>query len=152
MELPCVVPSAHYTIPSTGYIILAIGAGIDRSHDMSSWTKVVVYPLGLAGFSIFMLYLFSKKTSVPLWLIALTTLTALAGGILLAYVDRSRSNSSPERSPSTPGKEPFDQTQARPSDIQQSSSGANSPNVANVKGPVSFDYSRQGDDPHRDKK
>jgi hypothetical protein len=135
------------------YIILAIEACIDRSHDMSSWTKVVVYPLGLAGFSIFMLYLFSKKTSVPLWLIALTTLSALAGGIFLAYVDRSRSNSSPsERPASDPVRKPLVQTPAQPSEIQQSSSGANSPNLSNVQGSVSFDYSTRGDDPHREEK
>ena len=91
---------------------------------MKHWAKVVVYPLGLAGFALLVLYLFSRNQSLPSWLAPIAVLLAIGGGVLLALVDRVR--------PSKDPKGPL---------VQQHSKGDQSPNLSSGTGNVRLDYS-----------
>src|SRR5882672_2079231 len=106
---------------------------------MNQWAKVVVYPLGLAGFSLFMLYMFSRTHELPLWLFPTATLVALVGGLLLALMDRSRQipdkNRPSNHQPSAVGDR-SDKTITETDEIRQSTQGSKSPNMANVIGDI----------------
>jgi peptidoglycan/LPS O-acetylase OafA/YrhL len=91
---------------------------------MKHWAKVVVYPLGLAGFALLVLYLFSRNQSLPSWLAPIAVLLAIGGGVLLALLDRVRPSKNPKRE-----------------SVQQHSKGDMSPNVLTGEGNVRLDYS-----------
>jgi uncharacterized membrane protein len=104
---------------------------------MPNWAKIVVYPLGLAGFSLFILYKFSQTTSLPLWVIAAATFIALVGGLLLAYVERA-----PRLSRTTSTRRTSDnaETQRSQAIAKQISHGEQSPNIANVTGNATVNF------------
>ena len=96
---------------------------------MTPWIKVVTHPLGLAGFALFLVFSFlgkSRQGKKPTWLapsaFAMAFIT-LVGGIALAYLQSSRPAG-------TSGGQQI-------GTIQQTASGASSPNVAGVQGNVS---------------
>jgi len=115
---------------------------------MPHWTKVVVYPLGLAGFSLLILYRFSERAELPTWIMPAAALVALVGGLFLAYVDRSRRGfgSRASRRRLQP-----DDSQHHPRVARQVSHGNQSPNIANVEGGVTVNY-QAGSKPSADKK
>ena len=92
---------------------------------MRYWTKVVVYPLGLAGFALFVLYLISNKQQLPQWLIPTAVMAALLGGLLLAFWDRSTKKESGRRSERK-------HAESQPPDVKQASLGDQSPNIADA--------------------
>jgi hypothetical protein len=102
---------------------------------MSSWAKIVIYPLGLAGFALLLLYRFSQTASVPTWVLPVGTFIALLGGLFLAYSDRSKRSTKtgdPDRSADTPpSTAPL---------VKQVSRGDQSPNIANVQKDVRIEY------------
>ena len=103
---------------------------------MSHWTKVVVFPLGLAGFALFILFLFSQKVLLPSWLVPTAILLALAGGIVLAFLDRfKRSRTGPQRADRIDEK--LGQTSSQ---IQQATHGDQSPAIAGVQHGVHIEY------------
>ena len=103
---------------------------------MSEWAKVVTDPLGLAGFALFLVFGYlakAKKSNQQRWLAPLAVcaaIAALAGGLALSYVRVSKSVA-PAVNTSNP---PMQQTNK----VQQSSSGAGSPNVQGVQGDVTI--------------
>jgi hypothetical protein len=113
---------------------------------MSEWIKVVTHPIGLAAFSLSLVFLLvsrTNKTAKNRWLqvsFILMAFVTLIGGIGLAYRQISMPTSPPEKigeplkvSPDSTAVPEIKQT---PPSIQQSTKGSNSPAIADVKGNV----------------
>jgi hypothetical protein len=107
---------------------------------MSEWTKVVTHPLGLAGFVLFLVFGYLAKTKrrdERRWLSPVAfaiAAVALIGGLVLAYVEVSK-----PVPPSVQTSKPQAPTQQQTNQqIQQTSTGAGSPNVQGVQGDVTI--------------
>jgi hypothetical protein len=114
---------------------------------MTEWAKVITHPLGLAGFTLFIVFsLLIRRTTnrQPRWLKVIFTtmaLIALIGGLFLAY-ERNKaeiSTASQEQTLKSPqsSKEPEAVT------IELTTKGPNSPAVAGVKGDVKITIEQQ---------
>lgn len=107
---------------------------------MHEWTKVVTSPLGFAGFALFLVFGFLARQKRPRerrWLSRVATVmafVALLGGISLAYLQARNSSSTRERP-----------------NVIQSSSGPGSPNVHDVKGPVTINVDQSVNQPENSK-
>lgn len=103
---------------------------------MPHWAKVVIYPLGFAGFALFLLYRLSATVSFPVWVFPTAAFISLLGGIFLAYLDRSARRSLEDMPTRRPG------TYSDPDrpDTRQTAHGDSSPNIANVEGGVNLTY------------
>jgi len=105
---------------------------------MSEWAKVVTHPLGLAGFALFVLFLFlrgkgHRSTSPGKDRIFIVVgICALFGGLGLAYLQTKDSK------PASP-----------PPSTEQITHGPNSPAVSGVKGDVTITIQ---EDPHPEKR
>lgn len=103
---------------------------------MADWTKVVTQPLGLAGFALFLVFGYlarAKRNDERRWLSPVAVAVAavaLAGGLILAYVQAPR----PAAPAAQTTKTPAQQT----NQVQQSTSGAGSPAVQGVQGDVTI--------------
>jgi hypothetical protein len=109
-------------------------------HDMNPWAKVVTDPFGLAGFALFLVFGFLakvKKKDERRWLSPLAVAlaaVALTGSLVIAYC---RVKASERITSSVQATKPAVQQQTN-QQIQQTSSGAGSPNVQGVQGSVSI--------------
>ena len=107
---------------------------------MGAWTKVVTHPLGLAGFALFLVFGYlakAKRNDERRWLApaaVVLALAALAGGILLSYVQGPKPLPQPAQAvqAASPSK------QQTNSNVQQTSTGEGSPNVQGVQGDVTI--------------
>jgi hypothetical protein len=105
---------------------------------VGEWIKVVTNPLGLAGFALFLFFLFLRSTKKPeerRWLSRVFTAAALVcliGGLGISYIRVSRSSDRPAQNnlPQTQLKQSTEQ-------IQQNTTGAASPAIQGVQGDVS---------------
>ena len=101
--------------------------------SLGSWTKVVMQPLGLAGFALFLVFglIANRKRKAPHnWLFPAAlgmAVLALIGGISLSYVQMT------QRAAAASKATPPSQVK-----VEQKSSGACSPNIADVKGDVTY--------------
>lgn len=107
---------------------------------MSEWTKVVMQPLGLAGFALFLVFGYLarvKKNDERRWLspaaVALAVV-ALVGCLLIAYKQLPKPSPPPVQ---TIRGQPSVKQQTN-SKVQQSSTGQGSPNVQGVQGDVTI--------------
>jgi hypothetical protein len=107
---------------------------------MHDWAKVLTEPLGLAGFALFLVFgalSRIKRDKERKWLGPLAmgmAVLALTGGLTLAYLKRP-----PQTAPSTapaPAVQPTAKTQTNM--VEQTSTGAGSPNVQGVQGDVTI--------------
>jgi hypothetical protein len=104
---------------------------------MGAWAKVTTEPLGLAGFALFLIFLYIgrvRKDDKRKWLPAVAFACAaatLVGGFVLAYLQATKPVLSPD-SGNRQGGAALQQT----NQVDQSSSGAGSPNVQGVQGDV----------------
>jgi hypothetical protein len=103
------------------------------------WTKVLTHPLGLVGYVLSLLFgLLArvKRRDERRWILPAALLAAgiaLAGGLGLAY--RSVGNQSQVTTPTPPPLQQHNEN------VEQRSSGANSPNVQGVQqGDVNISY------------
>jgi len=107
---------------------------------MSEWTKVVTHPLGLAGFVLFLVFGYlanAKRQDEHRWLSPVAfaiAAVALIGGLVLAYVEVSKPvpPSVQTNKPAVPSQQQTNQQ------VQQTSTGAGSPNVQGVQGDVTI--------------
>lgn len=108
---------------------------------MQDWTKVVTEPLGLAGFALFLVFgVLSrvKRDDERKWLGPLAmamAVLALTGGLTLAYLKRPP-QAAPQMTPA-PAAQTTSKTQTN--QVEQTSTGAGSPNVQGVNGDVTID-------------
>ena len=107
---------------------------------MNQWIKVVTEPLGLAGFALFLVFGYlakAKSKDERRWLspIALVIAAiALIGGLSLAYVRSPK----PAPAPVEVAKPQIPARQQSNQQVQQTSTGAGSPNVQGVQGDVTI--------------
>jgi len=107
---------------------------------MGDWTKVVTNPLGLAGFVLFLVFGYlakAKRNDERRWLspaAIVLAFVALLGGLFIAYkqVPRPSPPAIQTMQPQPPG------VQQSNGNVQQSSSGPDSPNVQGVQGNVTI--------------
>jgi hypothetical protein len=106
---------------------------------MGAWTKVVSEPLGLAGFALFLIFTYLGKVKSGdkrKWISPVAFACAAAtlmGGFALAYLQITKP------APSTDSvAKPAATVVHQPSIVQQSSSGAGSPNVQGANGDVTI--------------
>jgi hypothetical protein len=114
---------------------------------MTEWTKVITHPLGLAGFTLFIVFsLLIRRTTnrQPRWLkVIFTTMAfiALIGGLFLAY-ERNKAET-----PTVPQeqtlKSPQSSKEPESITIKQTTEAPNSPAVAGVKGDVKITIEQQ---------
>lgn len=108
---------------------------------MSEWTKVVTDPLGLAGFALFLVFgclAKVKQASERRWMAPLAISAAiltLAGGLTLSYFRTSAAAAQATQKPAP----------AQINQVQQSSTGAGSPNVQGVNGDVVINVDKNGE-------
>jgi hypothetical protein len=106
------------------------------------WTKVLVHPLGLAGYALFLVFglvAVLKRRDERRWMLRAASAAAgiaLLGGIGLAYRDVGRQAQTVAH-PASTATPTLQQQNDHP---QQRNSGANSPNVQGVQGDVNFTY------------
>lgn len=106
---------------------------------MQDWTKVVTEPLGLAGFALFLVFgVFSriKRDNERKWLGPLAmamAILALTGGLTLAYLKRA-----PQAAPPVTTAPAGSTSKTQTNQVQQTSTGAGSPNVQGVQGDVTI--------------
>jgi hypothetical protein len=103
---------------------------------MGSWEKVVTHPLGLAGFALFLFFSFvgkARQKKRPAWhapaAFAMAA-TALAGGLLLSYLQSS--------------SKPTPTSNQRIGQIKQDAGGGSGSNVAGVQGNVTVTTGQAG--------
>lgn len=122
---------------------------------MREWTKVLIHPLGLTGFALFLVFgLFAKfkQRDQRRWLFLaaiLMAFIALLGGLSLAYVQirgTVTAVSSTQKSSTAPSP-----AQQQTNQVQKTSSGPGSPNVQGVQGDVTItvDQSSGRTEPHK---
>ncbi len=112
---------------------------------MGEWAKVTTEPLGLAGFALFLIFVYVGKVnrrdkrkwpSVVAFSCAVAT---LVGGIVLGYLQINR----PVLPPDSMNKRDGSVTQ-QTNQVEQSSSGNGSPNVQGVHGDVTITVDQSG--------
>lgn len=110
--------------------------------DMQSWIKVVMEPLGLAGFALFLVFGFLARTGLvkgQRWLAVSAVsmaIVALIGGLGLSWV-KSRPTAAPTQNTTS--------TLAAPTPPAiQTTHGAQSPAVQNVQGSVIINMDQEG--------
>ena len=107
---------------------------------MNPWTKVIMHPLGLAGFALFLLFSYLgrlKKGDKRRWMAPsaiIIGVVALAGGLFLSYIQISSERPAPVE-PSTKIATP---SQQQTNQVRQSTTGAGSPAVQGVQGDVTI--------------
>lgn len=108
-----------------------------------AWTKVLLNPLGFAGYALCLLFGLlarMKGRSERRWLLPTCVIAAgvaLVGGIGLAYRDVQGQAAS---AVVTPSSTPSPAAQQQNDHPQQSSTGEKSPNVQGVQGDVNINY------------
>lgn len=118
---------------------------------MSEWAKVITHPLGLAGFSLFVLLIFLTRRQAllqPVWLrvsFIVMAFIALLGGLLLAYLNTASlptaEKTSAQQKPLPVPKaqtEASQQNASSESQVNQKTAGSGSPAVANTGGDVTI--------------
>lgn len=106
---------------------------------MTPWIKVVTEPLGLAGFALFLIFGYLarvKRNDRRRWLSPAAfaiAAVALIGGLVIAYTKVPKSVP-----PSVQTGDPRAPSQHQTNQVQQTSSGAGSPNVQGVQGDVTI--------------
>jgi hypothetical protein len=105
---------------------------------MTDWTKVLTSPLGLVGYALSLAFGFLakvKRSKEGLWLTPVVTclaITALFGGLLIAYIQVPRSPLQ-----SRQAFQPETKKQSN-SQVQQTSTGPGSPKIQGVQADVTF--------------
>ena len=109
---------------------------------MTEWIKVVTHPIGLVAFSLWLVFFLASRTKVLKnkgleRSFIVMAFISLLGGLGLAYWQTYKSptteeHAAPAQSTTTSG------TNQNNTSIQQSTEGANSPAVADVKGDVNI--------------
>lgn len=108
------------------------------------WAKVLIHPLGLAGYTLFLLFGLlarSKRRDERRWILPaalVATGVALLGGIGLAYRDVSHSLRTPVTA--IPPSAPTPTLQQSNDHISQSSVDVQSPNLQGVQGSIILTY------------
>lgn len=108
----------------------------------SEWAKVLIHPLGLSGYALFLLFGWlarAKRRDERRWLAPAALLAAgvaLIGGLMLAHEDIDHKAKAVAESQPTPG--PSRITTQQNNDVRQTSSGPGSPNIQGVQGDVSI--------------
>lgn len=108
---------------------------------MREWTKILTTPLGLAGFSLFLVFgLFAKikhrddrRRLIPISVAI--GFVALIGGLILSYLQdkpTARDMAKPAGIPSSQSVQPQN------SQVQQTSTGPASPNIQGIQGNVTL--------------
>lgn len=118
---------------------------------MGEWANVITHPLGLAGFTLFAFLIFlTSRSSLtqPVWVRASFTVmafVALLGGLWLAHINTTSPPTAEQKSvqqkPLSEPKTPTQTSQQKSSDekrIDQKTTGAGSPAVANTEGNVTI--------------
>jgi hypothetical protein len=107
---------------------------------VGEWAKVVVNPLGLAGFALFLIFLsllrMTRKRAGQRWLVTVFIVSALVclfGGLGLSYKEISRSSNASEQK-----SRPEPQLRQDTKQVQQNTTGAGSPAVQGVQGDVNL--------------
>ena len=106
--------------------------------QMSKWAEVVVHPLGLAGFALFLVFMLlagTMRRSERRWVVPVAVAMAvigLVGGLGLAYWQ---------------GREP-----GTPVGVQQETHGDASPAVADVEGNVTITITQPDNEKREEKK
>jgi hypothetical protein len=113
------------------------------ANPTSEWTKVLIHPLGLTGYVLFLLFGLvarAKRRDERRWILPVTLIAAgivLVGGLGLAYREVDRQAHEPVTV--LPAPTPTLQQQSN-EQIQQRSTGDNSPNVQGTQGDVNLTY------------
>ena len=108
--------------------------------DVSEWTKVVTNPLGLVGFVLFLVFGYLakvKRSDERRWIAPvamLLALVALIGGLSIAYIRVPKVVPPPAQT----SQQPTPTKQQSNQQVQQTSTGAGSPNVQGVQGDVTI--------------
>ena len=117
---------------------------------MGEWLKVVTHPLGLAGFALFAAFIFltrPKTLTLPVWMrtsFIVMAFIALLGGLWLARNDTTlpveRKTSAQQETIPEPNHqaEASKQKAAGENKVNQKTTGAGSPAVANTGGDVTI--------------
>lgn len=120
-------------------------ASLRKGGALTDWTKVITNPLGLAGFSLFLIFGFIGRLKLSQkrpWIVIVAfamSAVSLLGGLLLAY-----SKASTEKTAQSPTAPADNQTCSQ---VEQSSTGNASPNVNCVKGPVTITIDQSSGSP-----
>lgn len=107
---------------------------------MQDWTKVVTDPLGLVGFTLFLLFgalARFKRNAERSWIVPLclgAAVLTLAGGLTLAFFKEARPAAKSLAVPSLPPVSPQQVNQQ----VEQKTTGAGSPAVQGVQGNVTI--------------
>jgi len=107
------------------------------------WTKVLIHPLGLTGYTLFLLFgllAHVKRRDERHWILPTALLAAgvaLLGGLGLAYHGVGSQPQQPTTLSSSPSQTSFVQQNDHP---QQSSASSSSPNIQGVQGDVNVTY------------
>jgi hypothetical protein len=118
---------------------------------MGEWTKVITHPLGLAGFALFAFLIFFTRrqaSTQPIWVRASfigMAFIALLGGLWLAHLNTTSPPTAEQRSgqqkplpePETP-TQTSQQKSSSENRVDQKTTGAGSPAVANTGGDVTI--------------
>jgi hypothetical protein len=111
---------------------------------MREWLKVVTDPLGLAGFALFILFGYAakvKRSDERRWLSPLAAfagIAALIGGLAIGYVRVPKAAVPSAQTGIVPAQQQTNR-------VQQTSSGAGSPNVQGVQGNVTIRVDQTAD-------
>lgn len=101
--------------------------------QINNWIHVVVLPLGLAAFALYLLFEYLKsKGRKPKWLMHVACVlvaTALIGGLLLHYFGAQEAANSPNQA-------------VQPTSVKQETKGDQSPAISS-QGDVSITYGEQ---------
>lgn len=114
--------------------------------SISEWTKVIVNPLGLAGFVLFLLFgalARAKRKDERRWILPtalIAACVALVGGLSLAYRDVAHRATKPNASATAIAPAQKLTSQQQNDHSQQSSTGDSSPNIQGIQGSVSVTY------------
>jgi hypothetical protein len=131
-----------YVMINRTHLIGRCGGPVEGSNKMTPWAKVVTDPLGLAGFALFAVFVYLakvKRNGKRRWLSPFAfamAAVALIGGLVLAYLKvRVPGAATPPVRTAQPAALTQQQTNQQ---VQQTSSGAGSPNVQGVQGNVTI--------------
>lgn len=112
---------------------------------MQDWSKVVTDPLGLVGFTLFLLFgalARIKRNAERRWVVPVAlgvAVLALAGGLTLAFLKDTQ----PARVLQVPAPAPANPGQVN-QQVDQKTTGAGSPAVQGVKGDVTITVDQSG--------
>jgi hypothetical protein len=117
---------------------------------MQDWTKVVTDPLGLVGFTLFLLFgavARLKRDEKRSWVVPVTlgmAVLALASGLTLAFLKQSQSSAREKATLPPPAASAQPSPQQMNQQIDQKTTGPGSPAVQGVQGNVTINVDQSG--------